>query len=374
MSATLSHSDVERLLADPSPVTRAETAAKLGGQIDRPDLTPAERKLAEEIVRLMAGDASVLVREALSAAVKTASGLPRDVALKLARDVDSVSLPVLEASEVLSDDDLVALVREISAEKQKAVARRPAVSEKLSGALVDTDNQDVVGTLVRNPGAQIGEPSLARVVEKFGDQEDIQETLIRRAKLPVTITEKLVAKLSDRLREQLVERHELPADTAVELILRARERATVDLLEPRGRAADADKLAQQLHANNRLTPTLVLRALCVGDMALFEATLAARAGIPTMNARTLIHDAGKRGFASLYKKASLPDDLFKTFRIALDIAEQTDMRESDYDRNSYSRVMIERILTQAEDLAESEAEFLLRKLNDLAPPEYAEHD
>lgn len=371
MSGTLSHRDVERLLADPSPSARADTAAKLGAQIDRPDLTEAERVLAQEIVRIMAGDASTLVRQALSAAVRSATSLPHDVALKLAQDIASVSLPILEASDVLSDADLVALVRQLSPEQQQAIARRPKVSEPVSDALVGTDNADVVGTLVGNPGARIAEPSLARVVETFGDREDILEPLIRRQILPVTVTEKLVAKLSDRLREQLVERHELPADTAVELILRARERATVDLLEPRGKAADADLLAAQLHAHGRLTPTLVLRALCVGDMALFESCLAARAGIPTLNARTLIHDAGKRGFSSLYAKAEMPQELLHTFRIALDIAVQTDMREADYDRNSYSRVMIERILTQAEDLQEDEADFLLRKLNDLAPPGYS---
>ena len=60
----LSQSDVARLLSDPTPVNRAETAAKVAGAFNPRRLTDSERALAEEIFRLMVKDAEVRVRQA----------------------------------------------------------------------------------------------------------------------------------------------------------------------------------------------------------------------------------------------------------------------------------------------------------------------
>src|SRR3546814_9519942 len=63
------------------------------------------------IFRRLVADAEVLVRQALAANLKTTADLPHDLAVALARDVDSVSLPVLKYSEVLTDDDLIEIVQ-----------------------------------------------------------------------------------------------------------------------------------------------------------------------------------------------------------------------------------------------------------------------
>ncbi len=52
------------------------------------------------------------VREALAAHLKNSPDLAHDVAVALARDVDSVSLPMLKFSEVLTDEDLIEIVRD----------------------------------------------------------------------------------------------------------------------------------------------------------------------------------------------------------------------------------------------------------------------
>jgi len=98
MTTTLSQADVARLLADPSQEARADTAAKLAQQVDAEGLTDTERQLAIDIVRVMAQDAAVRVREALSRNLKHSKYLPHDVAEALARDVEQVALPILEFS------------------------------------------------------------------------------------------------------------------------------------------------------------------------------------------------------------------------------------------------------------------------------------
>ena len=95
MASSLTQADVARLLAEPSPAVRAEVADKLAREIDSPALTAAELGLAQDVVRLMAKDVELAVRQALSHSLRHAKHLPRDVALRLARDVEAVSLPIL---------------------------------------------------------------------------------------------------------------------------------------------------------------------------------------------------------------------------------------------------------------------------------------
>ena len=66
----------------------------------------------------MAKDVELTVRRALSESLRSARHLPNDVALRLANDVEAVALPILADSPVLTDADLIELVRHGSADRQ----------------------------------------------------------------------------------------------------------------------------------------------------------------------------------------------------------------------------------------------------------------
>ena len=108
--------------------------------------------MAEDIFRIMGKDTEVRVREALSQNLKENPNVPHDIAVSLAKDVDSVSLPVLQFSEVLFDADLIQIVRSQDPAKPVAITQRSSVSEFVSSVLVDTENSDVVTSLVSNEG------------------------------------------------------------------------------------------------------------------------------------------------------------------------------------------------------------------------------
>jgi len=352
---SLSAADVEKLLQDPSTKNRADTAEKVGSAFAEASLNADERLIAEEILRSMTRDAEVMVRAALSESVKENPDIPKDIALTLASDVAEVAGPVLEFSSALSDADLLEIIQSRpSPAHQMAVARRENVSESVSDALVATDHEDVVVELVQNDSAQISEATMIKVVEDFGTSERINSSLVRRSSLPLTVSERLVTLVSDTLRDHLVTHHELSPSVATDILMQTRERATVGLVKPGVDVMDLEDLVDQLDSNGRLTPTLMLRALCMGDTGFFEAALARRAGISVVNAYTLIHDPGKDGFSALYRKGSLPEDLFPVFRAAVDVSEETEYDGGEDDQSRYRQRMIERILTQFEDGFDSE--------------------
>lgn len=364
----LTESDVRKLLSDPSAVTRAETAAKLAIQFDQGNLSPSERAMAEQIFRIMVKDAEVRVREALAVNLKENPSVPHDVALTLAKDVDAVALPLLQFSEILSDDDLVQIVRSQSAAKQKAIASRPKVSAVVAEAIVEDADKEAVVTLVANEGAELTETSLVKVIDKYGEDETVQEPMVRRTALPVTIVERLVHRVSENLRAHLLTHHEMPPGMAADLILQARERATIGL-STASTEEDVERLVHQLYSNGRLTPSIILRALCMGDMKFFEYAMARRVGIPVLNARMLIHDSGALGLDGLYSKSGMPRGFSPAVKAAIAVAKEMHYDGEEGDRERYARRMLERVLTQYGDLGvefdTDDLEYLLAKMNDL---------
>jgi uncharacterized protein (DUF2336 family) len=369
MSEGLSHLDVAALLSEVA--SPEDAAGRLGRTLAGDGLNPTERAAAEQVLRGMLDGAAVRVREVIAQTLKDSRFLPHDVATALAHDIASVAIPILEFSSVLTDEDLIAVVRSGERGKQVAVAGRHTVSTGLAGELLATGNPGAVARLVSNPGAELSPQQLDDATTRFSADPRVLGSLKARPGLPIGIAERLVAFTVDALRKFVAKRTDLDEAAITQLVLRTREQATVDLRAPHFPSEEAEELVRHLHAVGRLTPSLILRALCVGDLSLFEASLAQLAGIAVYNARLLIHDAGSLGFRSLYDRSGLPAGYFPAFRVALQVAQETQMDGLPYDRERYRRTMIERVLSQAEDrgatVAEDDLDYLLIRLEDVTP-------
>jgi uncharacterized protein (DUF2336 family) len=305
MTIQLTQDDVIRLTKDPSPEVRAEMAAKVATQFDQQKFGEVERRIAEGIFRILVKDVEVRVREALSAQLKSSRDLPHDVALALAHDVESVALPILEFCEVLSDEDLVAIVRGQSAVKQVAIAQRSRVSAMVAAALIDTGNERAVTRLVQNRGAELDERSFGRALEAYESSQAVFTAMAQRPNLPAVVSEQLISVVAQHLQSYLVKQHKLPAAMVRSLVLQARQRATAGLLAESFHSEDeVEDLVGQLEASGRLSAMLAFEALSRGDLGFFEVAMARLARIPVENARTLIHDQGPLGIQSILKAAN----------------------------------------------------------------------
>lgn len=362
----LAATDVARLLTDASPAVRAETATKVANEFTGGSLSESERAVAEDIFRVMMRDVEVRVRESLARAVKESSALSHDIAVSLAKDVDQVALPMLAFSSVLTDEDLIEIIHEAGPKKQQAIATRSEVSAGVSEALIERGDEDTVHLLVSNHGADIPENSLEKVLDQFGDQERLHGPLAARPKLPLRVAERMVSMVSESLQEHILTNHSLRPGLVSDLVMASRERATVSFLD--GRASDEAvlDLVRQLATNGRLTSSIILRALCLGDLRFCETSLAVLAGVPVMSAQTLIHDAGSLGFKGIYDKAGLPSELFKAFQVAIEVVREIEYDEGENDRERFRRRAIERILTQYSDVDADDLDYLLAKLSEFS--------
>lgn len=364
----LSEQDIERLVRSDNADDRAVATHKVCRLMERGELTDVERAAAQEIIRLLAEDAADLVRRALAVTLRTSALLPRDVALRLARDIREVSVPVLSHSPAFADTDLADIVRTGDAVHQVAVARRDVLSEVVTSALASYGVEEAVVIACANDNACFSEAGMGEVLTRFATSEVVQNTLVNRLSLPDSIREKMVHMVSDSLRERLIARHAVLPEMAGQIAEAVQERATVDIVDQAAKAQtgserDAGALARHLIASGRMTPSLMLRALARGHMPFFEYALAGLAGVPHDRAWVMVHDAGALGLRALYERAGLPARLFQTFRIAVDTYHALASERGDLEPVRFQSRMIERFLTQVPFAPREDLVYLYERLD-----------
>ncbi|MDE2488844.1 MAG: DUF2336 domain-containing protein [Alphaproteobacteria bacterium] len=364
--AALTDEDIRTLLKGATADERAAAAQKLCHAMECSPLTDEERAVAAEILRIMAADAAELVRRALATTLKASALVPRDVALKLARDVESVCLPVLAFSPVFTDEDLADIVRLGGPVRQLAIARRPTLSQSVTDALARHGGERPVAAACSNDKADFSEAALQRIVDRFEESERVLMAVAYRAVLPLSVTERLMALVGEQVREHLVARHQIPPDVALELAFGTGERATVDLVDQAARTADVKGFVAHLHQTRRLTPSLLLRALAQGHMTFFEWAVAELAGVPHHRTWLMIHDAGPLGLKAIYERAGLPARLFSAFRAAVDTYHSMEFEGGARDRARFQETMLQRFLTQAQPAAREDVDYLIEKMDEIS--------
>jgi len=344
-SAVLNERDIERLLTEHTPDARIDVLDKIAGAHMGRQYSLYDFTIAEQIMRILVKDTEVSVREALALRLKDNPYIPNDIIVALANDTDTVALPVLEKSPVLSDSDLITLIQSgRNSLKQSAIAIRKPVSKDVSIALVATHSGEVVTKLAKNHDADIPPEAYHEIIRDHGTDRTIMQAVSERPNLPATIVEKVIALVSDSLASNLQIKYDVAPTIASAETEKTREIATLMLVDGESDHQNVDKLVEQLHSFHRLTPSIILTSLCRGNLYFFETSLAHLSNIPVRNAQVLIHDKGGLGFKALYSKAALPDKFFAACRELLEVIVALRRKHNSLTGIDYANTVIHNLL------------------------------
>ena len=220
---------INRLLADDGcDEVRAELAAKIARLM--PHLRAREGQetvaLTIETLELLAQDSAVKVRAILADEIKRLNCIPREVALRLAKDVDAlVAAPILEYSPLLSDADLMEIIAGGQVSKAlAAIAGRRPLSEDVSDALVQSLDVPAVAALLTNPDARIRKETMDRIIAEAEEIESWHQPLVLRADLSARAIRRIGGFVGAALLEQLAARGDLSDATRAHLNRRLRAR------------------------------------------------------------------------------------------------------------------------------------------------------
>lgn len=338
----ITREDIALLVREPSAAMRSRIAQKITSGYVTGNFSASEITLANEIFRLLLKDTEMRVRKHLAEELKHSMDVPHDIVWALANDHHEVATPILQHSQVLSEDDLIAIVqatRELA--KWRAVASRSSISRELSHALMETRDYQVVKLVVGNPNAALADGTIEAILADYARDNSVLEQLVYRGGLSHNFAEILFNKVSDALKKQLTKKYRMNRHVADE-VERARETALLQFISPWMSQQDINRLVDQMHRNQRLTDSVIIRSLCIGDLRFFDSSIARRVGIPVSNARILILDPGPLGFKALYESAGLPASFYPAvstmLRLALKETEYGTYRATDFGQRMVERI------------------------------------
>lgn len=310
--------ELDDLLGSKDEAARSEIARRVGQRLLIDDLSDANRRAAEALARELAHDAIERVRCELSKAIRHSKFLPRDIALKIAHDVDSVACPFLEVTDVFSESDWQQLILTISRGALIAVANRSSMNEGLALALNDLGDSVVAETLIENSATPMTEPVCHTFMDRFGSDTWILDKLAHRDDLIVEIVVKLTEKVSAAAREKLLRSYRMPDHT--EPIMAEADTATILSLIRDAPEARLPTLAESLKQENKLTHHLLLAAARKNLLAFFGAALSALAAVRLDQVNSVILHSGTKAVIKLFEQARIPAAMYDDFWEALEVA------------------------------------------------------
>ncbi len=318
----LTQADVVCLRSDPSARARALVAQKLCEQADSL-IEEGHNNLVAAILGLLVKDVETEVRRSLAQAMQSSPNLPVQFARKLARDRVEIATPILQSSPVLSDQDLIEIVRTSAMQYSLAIAARDKVGENLSQALVDTGHGSVVACLLENKKAHIAESTYEQVLEDFGSDGDIQERLVRRIELPKRIIDRLTRVIGDRIENKLVQESGIDAETAHQLIETATQNAAITRT-----ARDCNEETLRKHLRMRfkageLDHDEVVRLLQSGDVAAFEMAMSIIAAVDFKRSRQMLYHKNRRHLMAICAAAEFAPMQYVGLHMAIEVAEES---------------------------------------------------
>ena len=302
-------------------------------------LTPKEKKAAEEMFKALLDRKELCA--VLVASLEKSPYIQLDLLFGLMASDKATAATVLQKFRAVNDAFLQKLI-----EKKKylaQIAECATLSPDLMKQLVQQGDALVVQKLIANEELVLTDGVYDEILKKFAQNEMIQRALLTRHHVPMSVLENLLPFMGDDVKRYLLVRRDLPVQLVTSLVSQTREKSILTLSE-KSTEDEVRMLVIHLESADRLTPDLILRSVCTGDMKFFEYALAIKAGIPIRNARILIYDSGDFGLERLYEESDLPPQMYPAVRLAVRTFSEMLKETEDGFHDHFTRRLVERLM------------------------------
>jgi uncharacterized protein (DUF2336 family) len=339
------------VIARGSTEQRIELATQLAHFLGREDAPQTEREQAVPAVLKLTADPAVEVRHALASGLAPLASLDADLLFAIIADDDEIALPFLAETPALSPWHMLAVLRVGDDARRATVALRPDVSPEAVDYIIESLPLAVNVLMLENESLVLTPGQYRALYARFGETREMLDCLLTRDDLPLDIRISHARLASSRMQQLVIERGWIPANDATELVADTEETAVLDILTS-ATAEQRQEAVSFLVDNELLTPSIIVRAACTGNMEVVAEILAGLGGMPLKRATDAIFVKGS--MRSLHAKAGLPQSCYWTLQAASDVAREERQDGIRLTPDDFGRRMIEVLLTSYESLPMAE--------------------
>lgn len=324
---------------------RQMLAAQLAKFLAAADTTMADRDAVVPVVLQLTVDSEAPVRGCLADGLRHVAGLNADILYSIIADDDDIALPFLGTTPALGHWHMLAVLKVGDAPRQARVAARHDLTSEALAHIIAKGALEACLELFDNAAVVLSDADYHVLYDRFGQSGDMIGRLLARTDLPLDIRILQTKRTANRMHQLMAERGWVPANDASELVADAEEIATLRILVEASEAELASAVAF-LVTKSMLTPSLIVRAACLGEMHVVQRSLAHLAGIPVARTREQMAGRGLGGFKSLHAKSGLPQSCSGILQAACEVARDEAEEGITLDQQGFGRRLLEALMTR----------------------------
>ncbi len=278
-----------------------------------------EMALFDDVMSQLAGEMEEAVRVELAQRMATAEAAPAGLISNLARDASiEVASPVLQGSSALTEADLIAVIRSRGQDHMRAISRRSAVSEAVSGAIVERGDDHTLQTLLANEGAQMSRETHEAVVDRAVQNPALHAAVVQRASLPIDLLNEMYFVVEARLRDTIMQRNAEvdPGALDAALAVGRKQLAARDGALPSD-YDEAEKAVRAMRQRGAITPPVLAGFLRNRETTKFLVALSELAEIDFHTARRILERRELDALSIVCKAAGFERSLYLTFAVLI---------------------------------------------------------
>lgn len=293
------------LARDNTPSARAELTNVVTELLER-KLEYKEQELISDVLISLLRQAEKDLRAAISERLAVMDNMPLRIVLHIANDEIDVAAPMLQYSQMLSDLDLVYLIKGQDAGHWQFIARRAGLSDRVIDLLADTKDIDTAVALARNDAIRLTEHAFNVLGGMAESSEAVGRPLLMRADMPEALARKLYACVGEELRRYIRDYFGVQDEKVLNAVDDVTFEFTDHVIQRRFIPGPETMEAVRSYAQaGRLTPKMMMETLTRGQYATFIAMLSQFTGQSLEHIHDMLADPSGRMLAVTCKAYSL---------------------------------------------------------------------
>lgn len=269
----------------------------------------------ESVFKDLANQAAVEARMELAERCAKADNVPKGLILQLARDAIEVAAPILSQSDILDESDLIDIVQDSSQSHMRAIAGRKTLGSNVSDAIVEHGDDQTLGALVENPGANLSRSAFETVTRRAEANPTLQSRVVERKDTPNDLLADLMLVVSKSLRDIITTRFDNLEPSVVEAAMVASQRRLKARVKEEADLAEAEAFIAKKKLRKGLDGPLLVELLRTNKRTHFCVGFGELTGQDYLTVKRALNHETVEPLALICKAADLERALFVTFAV-----------------------------------------------------------
>jgi uncharacterized protein (DUF2336 family) len=218
----------------------------------------------------------------------------------------------------------------------------------VSLALIEKEIDEVIEILLNNKGAKVNDAQKELIFDLFNTSDNVLNALVKRGNLNPELAHRITSHTANAITHDLsTSGAEITKEIVKAASHHAKERFNVEIVGSGLTTKQTQQLVENMHQNNELTHSAILRAFIKGDLEFFTYGTSMLAGIAHENTKKLSSSNDISAFEALFKAANMPTSMHQACFTLIKIVRNA--KENATNEEEYYNILMDTIVTEEYD-------------------------